>query len=54
MKHKFTFTCIDNGRKRQVFTITANDKKEAIEKGLKKAKKAAAGDLITWECKLVF
>lgn len=53
MKHKFSFYCIDNGGKRQAFTVTASDKREAIEKGMKKAKKNAKGDLNNWECKLI-
>jgi len=54
MKHKFIFVHHDNGGKKQVFTITAKDKKEAIEKGFAKARKAAKGDCIAWDCKLSF
>lgn len=49
---KWTFTATDNGRKHQIFTVTAASKPEAIEKGFARAKKHAAGDLITWACKL--
>lgn len=49
---KWGFTCIDNGRKRQSFTVTAGSKSEAEKKGFQKAKKAAKGDIITWECRL--
>ena len=48
----WSFYCIDNGGKRQALTIKAKDKPEAIEKGFKKAKKGAKGDIINWECKL--
>ena len=49
---KWTYTAIDNGRKHQTFTVTAASKPEAIEKGFTRAKKRAAGDIITWTCKL--
>lgn len=49
---KWTYTARDNGGKYQVLTVTANSKPEAIEKGFVKAKKNAAGDIITWNCKL--
>jgi hypothetical protein len=49
---KWSFYAIDNGGKRQFFTVTAKTKPEAIEKGTKRAKRNAAGDLNNWECKL--
>lgn len=52
--YKFQFSCIDNGGKRQSFTISANDKKTAIDKALAKARKNAKGDILpTWTCKLI-
>ena len=50
--YSFTFRCIDNGGKRQSITIKASNKAEAIDKGLKRAKKNAAGDIRNWECVL--
>lgn len=50
---KWTFTARDNGGKFQCIKITANDKTTAINKGLEKAKKKAAGDITTWNCMLV-
>lgn len=50
--YKWKFTARDNGGKRQVFTVTANSKPEAIEKGIKAAQKRAAGDLTGWDCAL--
>ena len=50
---KWRFNCIDNGRKRQSFTVTASDKTEAINKGFAKAKKTAKGDFVNWDCKLI-
>ena len=50
---KWTFTAVDNGSKRQVIRITASSKIEAIKKGFDKANKKAAGDIITWNCKLI-
>lgn len=49
---KWTFTARDNGGKHQVITITAGSKLEAIEKGIRRAKKKAAGDITTWNCNL--
>lgn len=49
---KWNFTVIDNGGKHQYFKVCAPDKTEAIRKGFLKAKKAAAGDIITWKCSL--
>ena len=50
---KWTFTAHDNGGKFQALTIIANDKITAIKKGMERANKKAAGDIITWDCKLV-
>ena len=50
---KWSFYAIDNGGKKQSFTIKANSKPEAIEKGYKRAKKNAAGDFNNWDCKLI-
>ena len=52
MNHVWSFYCTDNGGKRQMFTVKAKDKDEAIEKGFKKANKNAKGDIINWECRL--
>ena len=49
---KWSFYAIDNGGKRQFFTVTASSKPEAIEKGITRAKKNAKGDLNNWECTL--
>lgn len=51
--HKFSCYFIDNGGKKQFFTVTAKSKPEAIEKAFKKAKKGAAGDFNNWEVKLI-
>lgn len=53
MNYYFSFSCIDNGGKRQFFKVKAKDKQSAIEKGLKKARKNAAGDINNWDCTLV-
>ena len=50
---KWSFSCIDNGGKRQYFHITANDKTTAIRKGMDKALKNANGDINNWDCKLI-
>lgn len=50
---KWSFTCIDNGGKRQFFTVTSNSKPDAIDKGWKKARKNAAGDITNWNCTLI-
>lgn len=50
--YKWTFTAHDNGGKKQCFTVKANDKTSAIKKGMEKAKKNAAGDITSWDCKL--
>lgn len=47
------FACTDNGGGYQSFEVRATDKQEAIEKGMKFAKKYACGDICgNWECKL--
>lgn len=51
-KHSFTFYCIDNGGKRQFIKVKASDKQDAIMQGFKQANKKAAGDIISWDCKL--
>lgn len=50
--YSFLFSCIDNGGKRQSFTVKAPNKQKAIEKGFTKARKNAAGDFTSWNCKL--
>lgn len=50
--YKFTFTCRDNGGKFQNFTVKAASKTAAIDAGFKKARKKAAGDITTWDCRL--
>lgn len=49
---KWTFTARDSGGKYQVITVTAGNKPEAIEKGIRRAEKKAAGDITTWNCSL--
>ncbi len=49
---KWEFSCIDNGGKRQHFTIMAPDYTTAMKEGFKKADKKAKGDIISWECHL--
>ena len=49
---KWDFYCIDNGGKKQFFTVSAPTKTDAIEKAFRKAQKAARGDIGAWECKL--
>ena len=51
--YKFNFSCVDNGGKRQSFTVKANNKMAAIDAGLKRARKNAAGDIYGWTCKLL-
>ena len=48
------FQCNDNGGKHQHFTIKASDKTSAIKKGFERAKKHAAGDIISWTCQLSY
>lgn len=50
--YKWTFTARDNGGKYQCFSVKAGSKAIAIEKGMERAKKHAAGDITTWDCKL--
>lgn len=49
---KWNFSAMDNGGKRQFFTVTAPTKPEAINKGIERAKKHAAGDVTSWTCSL--
>lgn len=49
---KWYFSCIDNGSKRQCFTVAASSKPDAIKKGMDRAKKHAAGDITTFNCSL--
>lgn len=52
--HEFIFRCTDNGGKHQTFTVKAPDKQTAIDRGFKRAKKNAKGDINpSWECRLV-
>lgn len=55
MSHKWRFTCMDNGGKRQSFTVKAQTKDEAIRKSFEKAKKNAKGDIMpdSWHCALI-
>lgn len=53
MKYTFIFECSDNVGCHQRFEVQAEDKQEAICKGMKTAKKYACGDICgNWECKL--
>lgn len=54
MNYTFNFRCIDNGGYRQFFKVKAKDKQTAIDKAFKKARKAAKGDITSWECRAVF
>ena len=49
---KWGFTCTDNGRKKQAFTVTAGNKQTAERKAFQKARKAAKGDIISWSLRL--
>lgn len=49
---KWYFSTLDNGGKRQNFIVSAASKCEAIDKGLKRAKKNAAGDINAWHITL--
>ena len=51
-QYRFNFACRDNGGKYQSFTVSASSKDEAIHKAFKKANKAAAGSITSWECRL--
>jgi hypothetical protein len=53
INYNWQFECIDNGRKRQVFTISAPDKATAINKGFARARKKLKGDIVNWDCKLI-
>ena len=51
---KWSFSCIDNGGKRQNFTVSANSKQEAEKKAFIRARKHATGDIgFSWQCRLV-
>ena len=50
----WSFYAVDNGGKRHCYTIKAASKTEAIDKGMERARKNAAGDIgSSWECHLV-
>ena len=51
-QYRFNLACRDNGGKYQSFAVSASSKDEAIHKAFKKANKAAAGDITSWECRL--
>ena len=51
-QYRFNFTCRDNGGKYQYFMVSASSKDEAIHKAFKKANKAAAGSITSWDCRL--
>nr|DAQ00847.1 MAG TPA: hypothetical protein [Caudoviricetes sp.] len=51
-QYRFNFACRDNGGKYQSFAVSASTKYEAIHKAFKKANKAAAGSITSWECRL--
>lgn len=51
--YKWTFRTIDNGGKRQSFTVKASSKPEAIDKGMNRARKNAKGDINNWYCELI-
>lgn len=54
MKHTFWFECTDNGGGHQAFEVKAENKQEAIKKGMAFAKKHASGDICgDWECKMI-
>ena len=48
----WTFYAFDNGGKRQFLTVRAANKPDAITEGFRRAKVHAAGDIISWDCKL--
>lgn len=53
--HTFWFECTDNGGGHQGFVVKAENKQEAIKKGMAFAKKHASGDICgDWECKMIF
>lgn len=51
-QYRFNFACRDNGGKYQSFAVSASSKDEAIHKAFKKANKAAAGSITSWDCRL--
>lgn len=52
MTYKYDFHCVDNGGRRQHFTVTASGQLEAERKALAKARRHAAGDIgFSWKCK---
>ena len=52
--HTFWFECTDNGGGHQAFEVKAENKQEAIKKGMAFAKKHASGDICgNWECKMI-
>ena len=54
MKYTFWFECTDNGGGHQAFEVKAENKQEAIKKGMAFAKKHASGDICgDWECKMI-
>lgn len=54
MKYIFWFECTDNGGGHQAFEVKAENKQEAIKKGMAFAKKHASGDICgDWECKMI-
>lgn len=54
MKYTFWFECTDNGSGHQAFEVKAENKQEAIKKGMAFAKKHASGDICgDWECKMI-
>ncbi len=53
-KYTFIFSCTDNGGGHQAFEVKAENKQEAIKKGMAFAKKHASGDICgDWECKMI-
>lgn len=51
--YTWKFKCHDNGGKFQQFNVKADNKTDAINKGMERAKKHANGDIHSWECILV-
>lgn len=51
-RYTFWFECTDNGGGHQSFMVKAENKQEAIKKGMSFAKKHASGDICSWECEL--
>ena len=48
----WNFSYIDNGGKKQSFSVKADDKKTAIDMGFERAKRHAKGDCVSWSCSL--